>query len=160
MTNLQWIARSCAQGMSIELMNICKQSITFAAATTGAVAAKELFTVQGEVMMSVVGVVPTAGDLTGAGSIQLGVAGATDAFLGATVGTALDAGEIFGVHTTPPTSFVVTDALPAWIYSNELDAGYEITTDTITAGVIDFYCRWYPLTEGSTVVPAGSNVTL
>lgn len=158
MTNLNWIAKSCSQGISVELMNICKQSITFAAATTGAIAAKELFTVQGEVMMSVIGVVTT--DLTGTGSIQLGIAGATDAFLGATVGTALDTGEIFGVNTTPPTSFVTTDALPAWIYSNELDAGYEVSVGTITAGVIDFYCRWYPLTEGSTVVPAGSNASI
>jgi len=145
--------------MAIELMNICKQSITFAAGTTGAVAGKELFTVEGEVLASCIGIVVKA-DVTGTGSIQLGIAGATDTFLGSTVGTALDIGEIFGVHTTPPTSFVTTDALPAWVYLKDLDIGYEVTGNTLTAGTIDFYCRWYPLTEGSVVTPAGVNAAI
>jgi len=159
MVNYDWIGKSCASGKSLELMNITKKTVVFAAATTGAVAGKELFTVTGKVLASVVGVCVTT-DLTGTGSIQLGVAGATDAYLGSTVGTALDKGEIWGVHTTPPTSFVTTDALPAWLYIYDIDIGYEVTGNTITAGKIDFYCRWYPVTEGSTVEAAGVNAAL
>ena len=159
MTNYDWIGKSCGNGIALALMNIEMQNVTFAAATTGAVAAKELFTVTGTVLLNVVGVCHTA-DLTGTGSLQLGIAGATDKFIGATVGTAIDRGEIVGVHTTPPTSFVTTDALPAWVYLTNVDVGYEVTGNTLTAGQIDFYCRWYPVTDGSKVVAAGINAAI
>jgi hypothetical protein len=154
MTNLDWIGRSCANGIAIELMNKCKKSITFVAGTTGAIASKELFDVTGTVMATIIGVCTADVTMTGAGAtLSLGTSASVTAFIGATAGDAIDAGELVGVHTTPPTSIVVTDSIPQWIYCKDIDLGYAVATDTLSGGAIDFYCLWYPIVEGSTVVP-------
>ena len=135
-------------------MNKCKKTITFAAATTGAVASKELFNVTGTVLATIIGVCTTNVDMTGAGAtLSLGTSASVTAFIGATAGDAIDVGEMVGVHTTPPTSIVMSDTIPQWIYCKDIDLGYAVGTDSLSAGVIDFYCLWYPIVEGSTVVP-------
>lgn len=138
-------------------MNTDTQAITFAAGTTGAVASKELFQVTGMVLATVFGVCTTS--LTGTGTIQVGAAGSTDAIIGAATGTSIDAGDVFVDETAiGETEEPVSEI--TWIVTNDADLGYEVVTNTLTAGVITFYCLWYPLEKDAMVVPSGSNISL
>ena len=157
MVSPNWIGRFCADGKDLGPI-VVEKVVDFVAATTGAVASKELFTVTGLVNCTVIGVCETT-DVTGAGSIEVGIAGDTDIFIGTTVGTAIDAGEMM-LHTTPPTFIKVSDTVPQWIWSNGIDLGYEISAATLTAGRVRFYCLYYPLSTGARVESAGVNVTL
>ena len=159
--SLNWLGRSCANGIAIELMNKTKKSITFAAATTGAVASKELFKVNGHVLAAVIGVCTADVTMGGAGAtISLGSATSLTGMIGNTAGDAIDAGELFGLHTTPPTSMIVTDSVPQYLYLYNDDIGYTIGTDTLSGGTIDFYCLWYPIVEGSTITAQANNTVL
>lgn len=134
-----------------------RHTVTFAAATTGAVAAKELFTVTGEVMLCVIAKCNT--DLLGAGSLQLGTENDTDLLVAVTVGTTIDAGELWQ-DATPAAFELVTATMPQWILVSEEDIGYEVTVGTITAGVIEFTALWMPLSTDGNVVAAGVNAAL
>ena len=134
-----------------------EQSITFTALTTGAVAAKELFTVTGEVLACVVAVCDTL--LTGAGSIQLGTSDETDAMIAVTAGIDIDAGELW-MSATPATHVAESDTVPQYLWISDVDIGYEVTVGTITAGVITFVCFWKAVSTDGKVVAAGSNVAL
>lgn len=119
---------------------------TFAAATTGAVGAHTLFTVTGNCLVRVFGICDT--DLTGSGTIEVGVVGNTAALIAQTTGTALDDGEIW-VDATPG---VGVEGLPGtFIVNDGADIILTIASDTITAGVVDFYCLWRPLSSNAEV---------
>ena len=123
------------------------KAITYVGATTGAVGATTLFTVTGVVMVRIFGIVSGA-DLTGSGTLEVGISGNTAALIAQTTGTALDVGEIW-VDTGPAT----VEALPsAQIVKNDIIQ--TIGTDTITAGTITNYCLWYPISSDGNVVAA------
>lgn len=116
---------------------------TFAAATTGSVNAHTLFTVTGDNLVTVFGTCQT--DITGTGTGEVGVAGNTPALIAQTTGTAIDAGEIW-VDATPGTG---VEALPGVFIDNGLDIILTIGTGTFTAGKINFYCLYRPLSSGA-----------
>lgn len=126
---------------------VTTKAITYAAATTGAVGATTLFTVTGVVAVRIFGVVSGA-NLTGSGTLEVGIAGNTAALIAQTTGTDLDVGEIW-IDNGPAT----VEALPA---INILAAGTDIIqtigTNTITAGTITYYCLWSPISEDGNVV--------
>src|SRR4030042_6000141 len=127
---------------------------TFAAATTGATDEHVVFTVTGDVIAVVFGLVKT--DLVSGGSATLQLeTPSNDAVI-------IDATDVAGftspkvwVDTTPVEDI---GALPSsYILSSGADIQLEIKVDTITSGVIDFYCLWRPLSSDGNVsvtVPA------
>lgn len=125
------------------------KAITFAGATTGAVGATTLFNVTGTVAVRVFGVVSGA-DVTGSGTIEVGISGNTASLIAQTTGTALDVGEIW-IDNAPAT----VELLPAL---NILTAGTDIiqtiATDTLTAGTVTYYCLWVPISSDGNVASA------
>ena len=126
---------------------VASKAITYVAATTGAVGATTLFTVTGVVALRIFGKVSGA-DLTGSGTLEVGISGNTAALLAQTTGTALDIGE-FWIDNGPAT----IETLP----SQQLvgaDVIQTIGTNTITAGTITYYCLWNPISDDGNVVAA------
>jgi len=120
---------------------------TFVENLTGDQAAHTLFTVTGNVLVQVFGICDTS--LVGAGTFEVGVAGNTAGII-AQIADAedLDDGDIY-VDATPG---VGTEALPGkFIINDGADIILTIGTADITAGVVDFYCLWRPLSSGSSV---------
>jgi len=139
-----------------ERFRIATKEVTFLTATTGAVAAKELFTVTGTVIAAIFGVCDV--DLTGAGAtIECGVSTDTDLFILTTTGTTIDVGELFA-DATPAAAKLLSTLLYAII--KDVDIGYEVKTAAIDTGKITFYCLWVPVSTDGKVVPAGVNVAL
>jgi hypothetical protein len=124
------------------------KAITYAAATTGAVGATTLFTVTGTVGVRIFGVV-SGTDLTGSGTLEVGVTGATAGLIAQTTGTNLDVGEIW-VDNGP----AVVEGLPALSIISGKDIIQTIGTNTITAGTIIYYCLWFPISADGNVVAA------
>jgi len=125
------------------------KAITYVASTTGAVGATTLFTVTGVVAVRIFGIVSGA-DLTGTGTLEVGIAGNTAALIAQTTGTALDIGEIW-IDTGPAT----IELLPGLsILAAGTDIIQTIAGNTITAGTITYYCLWFPISTDGNVVAA------
>jgi hypothetical protein len=124
-------------------------TITFAAATTGAVASHALFTVTGVVDVTLFAVVGT--DVVGSGTIEVGTALSTAGLLAQVAGTALDANEIWH-DGTPDSSLELDSVLTKKIITQSI--AYKIATDTLTGGTIKFYLSWTPISSDGNVVLA------
>lgn len=122
------------------------KSITYVAGTTGATGATTLFDVTGLVAVRVFAVVSGV-DLTGSGTLEVGIAGNTASLLAQVAATALDLGEIW-TDNGPAT----VEALPALQLLNGTDIIQTIATDTVTAGTLNYVCMWFPLSSGASVV--------
>jgi len=120
---------------------------TFAELTTGTAAAHTLFTVTGNCLVTVFGVCDT--NLAGAGAtLEVGVAGNTPGLIAQTTGTDIDDGDIW-VDATPG---VGVEALPSMqIVNDGADIILTIGTAAVTAGKIDFYCLYRPLSDGAVI---------
>lgn len=122
---------------------------TFAAATTGAIGSHTLFTVTGNVLLCIFGVVDTTLDSAGAPTIETGVTGNTAVLIAQGTAKNYADGDIL-VDATDTR--VGAGAVPAMQVINDgLDVLFKITGATLTAGVIDFYCLWRPLSEDGNV---------
>lgn len=115
-------------------------TITYAAATTGAVGATTLFTVTGVIGVRVFAVCGV--NLTGSGTLEVGIAGNTAALIAQTTGTDIDAGEIW-IDNAPAT----VEALPAIQILNGTNIIQTIATNTITAGTLTYYAVWNPISS-------------
>lgn len=129
---------------------VSESTWTFETATTGAVGAHTLFTVTGNCLVNVFGICDT--DLTGAATIEVGVAGNTPGLIAQIAdATTLDDGEIW-VDATPA---VGVEALPGVKVLNDgADIILTVGSTAVTAGRVDFYCIWRPLSAGATVTVA------
>lgn len=126
---------------------------TFTDTTTGAVGAHTLFTVTGDVLVSVFGHCTT--DVTGSGTGEVGTANNTAGLIAQTTGTAIDANEWWQNGT--PTLKIGADVNPVKPIGTSTDIILTIGTDTFTAGVITFYCLFRPLSSDgniSVTIPA------
>ena len=122
---------------------------TFAAATTGAVAAHTLFTVTGNVLLTIFGVCDTTLTSGGAATIEVGVTGNTAALIAQGTATSLADGEVWVDGTL---TRVGVGAVPAMQVLNDgNDVILTIGTATLTAGAIDFYCLWRPLSSDAAI---------
>lgn len=129
---------------------VATKTITYAASTTGAIAASVLFTVTGNVVVRVFA--KCTSDLTsgGASTIEVGITGNTASLIALTTATGIDDGEIW-----LDTGAATVEALPTQnILVGGTDISQKITDFTITGGVLTFYCLWFPLDEDSSVVAA------
>lgn len=128
----------------------CSESTwTFAAATTGSVAAHTVFTVTGNVLATVFGVCDTTLDSGGAPTIEMGVTGNTAVLIPQSVAKSLADGEVWVDSTM---TRVGAGAIPAMQVINDgNDIILTIASATITAGVVDFYCLWRPLSDGASI---------
>ena len=120
---------------------------TFSALTTGAVGPHTLFTVTGNVLGNVWGVCSTL--VTGSGTAEVGTANNTTALIAQTTGTAIDANEVW--QNATPTLEVGAALGNAKPIVGGADIVLTIATDTLTAGVITFYCQWRPCNNTSNV---------
>lgn len=121
---------------------------TFVDTTTGATGSHTLFTVTGNVLVSVFGICDTG--LTGAGGeFEVGVTGNTAGLIAQIADLEdLDDGDIY-IDATPEVGVA---AVPStFILNDGLDILLKITTAAVSAGVVDFYCLWRPLSSGASV---------
>lgn len=120
---------------------------TFSELTTGATGAHTLFTVTGNVLLTVFGVCDT--NLVGAATIEVGTAGNTAQLLAQIANaTTLDDGDVYVDAATE----VGAGTIPSMQVINDgADVIMTIGAAAVTAGVVDFYCLWRPLSAGSSV---------
>lgn len=122
---------------------------TFAAATTGAVGSHTLFTVTGNVILTIFGVVDTTITSGGAPTVEVGVTGNTAVLIAQATAANLADGDIWVDATDTRVGAGVVPSMQ--IINDGLDVLLKITGATLTAGVIDFYCLWRPLSADGNV---------
>lgn len=113
-----------------------------------------IFTITGDVLLQVFGICDVA--LLGAtATIELGVSGNTAVLIAQATGTDLIADEIW--HDASPTTTIEqidVDGARMFIIAGGQDAIFTIGTADLTAGDIDFYALWRPLSSDGLVVAA------
>lgn len=152
-------------GVTALASNHIAVTATMTSATWNTAASHEVFTVTGAVRMWIwILCTDTLTDAADAADIQFGVAGATDAFIGATAaagkgGAAIAAGEIW-CDTSPAETYGNASSLILdKVIVGGLDVGYEITGAALTGGVLVFHCVWVPLdNDGNVVAGAGGSL--
>lgn len=140
--------RSIGAGLCFD----CTKTRTYTGASgLGATGATTLFTVTGQVIVKVVGFCTV--DITGAGTLEVGISGNTAGLLAQIAdATNLDAGESY-IDATPATLEAV-DLSSGFLISNGQDIIETIGSTALTGGTCIFACFWRPITSGSSVVPA------
>lgn len=121
------------------------KSITYIASTTGAVATTTLFTVTGTVACNVFAVCST--DLTGSGTLEVGTETSTATLCDQQAATAIDNHEIW--HNAV---IAVGGQVGASVHIINESIIQTIATNTVTAGVLTFYCLWTPMSTDGNVV--------
>jgi hypothetical protein len=123
---------------------------------TGAQGAYTIFTVTGDVTVkSVLGICDVALTSGGAATIELGVAGDTAAIIAQTTATDLILNEVWRDATPTTTLEPMTAGTElGYIVSAGQDIIFTIGGADLTAGDIDFYALWRPLSSDSNVVAA------
>lgn len=111
-----------------------------------------LFTVTGDVIMRVFGIVKTACASAGACTGSIGVSGNTQIFVPTTDMTTLAINEIW-VDATPTTTIEADSSSVNYINSNGQDVILTLSAQ-VDSGAITFYCQWRPLTASSKVEAA------
>ncbi len=110
-----------------------------------------IFTVTGDVLVSLYGVVKTT--LVGAASLWVGVSGADDAvFQTVNDATTLVVNEVWGADASVSLAEAITPRVHG--IGGGLDITGNVGTTNITAGVIDFYCFFRPLSDDGSVEAA------
>jgi len=121
-------------------------------ATDGAQGTKTLFTVVGTVLVRLCAICTK--NLAGAtGTISIGIAGATAAIIALTTATDIDANDIWH-DATPDASIESVSTLREYIITGSKNIIATIATADLTDGILQFYCFWEALADGSTVVAA------
>lgn len=123
------------------------KTITFVAGTTGAVGATTLFTVTGTVALNVYGFCTT--DLTGTGTLEIGTSSSTACLCDQQSATSIDNHEVW--HDA--VLAIGGQVAGHWHVVNQ-SVIQTIATNTVTGGVLTYYCNWVPLSQGATVVAA------
>ncbi|MCK9474257.1 hypothetical protein [Sulfurimonas sp.] len=127
-------------------------TIEFAALTTGSVATHEILTITGEVRLWLMPVCTT--NVAGNGTIELGIDSDTNLYVNTTNAADIDANEVW-IKAAPDDvggnySTLVLDK----VVVGGSDVGYEIKTDTLESGVIEFHYAWLPISADGNVVAA------
>ena len=121
------------------------KAITYSALTTGATGTTTLFTVTGTVACNVFAVCST--DLTGSGTLEVGTATSTATLCDQQAATAIDNHEIW--HNA---IIAVGGQVGGSAHIINEDVIQTIATNTVTAGVLTFYCLWTPISTDGNVV--------
>lgn len=122
----------------------------------GAQGTLTIFTVTGHVeVQGMFGICNSALTSGGAATIELGIVGDTAEFIAQATATELIADELW-YDATPTTTWELIDLFAAtrrWILTGQ-DAILTIATADLTAGDINFYALWRPLSVDGSVVAA------
>jgi hypothetical protein len=111
-----------------------------------------LFTVTGDVRVSVVAICKTNLASAAAANIELGISGNTGAMLASTLATDIDANEFWN-DTSPTGNIQASERIRAYDISNGADIALTLDAQ-VDSGAITFYCFWTPLSVGATVTAA------
>ena len=120
----------------------------------GAQGAFTIYTVTGDVEVRLYGLCQVLMNSAGAATIELGIAGNTDALVAQTTATDLDQYETWqdaGPEANPGA--VPLDAR-GFVIANGANVILTVATADLTAGDIDFVCRWWPISVNGAVVAA------
>jgi len=146
---------------------IAKKTITFAGATTnawgddaGALDGAAIFTVTGLVLAKVIATCTTS--LTGdSATIEVGITGDTAIFMPTETATQIDADQIWlndagnAAYAIVGEESAAADNLPEYMmYGNDIIL--TVKTANVTAGVLDFYCIWNPISSDANVADSGN----
>ena len=121
------------------------KTITYVAGTTGAIGTTTLFTVTGTVALNVFGMCTS--DLTGTGTIEIGVAGSTACLANQQTATSIDLNEVW--HDAVLAIGGQVTGHEHVVNQNVIQT---IAGNTVTGGTITFYCLWIPLSDDGNVV--------
>lgn len=111
-----------------------------------------LFTVTGDVVVKVFGICKTT--LEGAlATVEVGLSGNTAVLIAQTTGTDIDVNEIWH-DATPDATIELETVADEYIVSNGQDIIQTVGTANVTAGKIEYYCLWRPLSADGNVVAA------
>lgn len=125
------------------------KSLTFSN-DTGAL---NIFTVTGDVEIEITAVCKTNVASAAAANVELGVASDTDAIIGSTLSTDLDADEIW--NDASPNSDIEPTSLAKRQYTIVGGADVILTLSAqVDSGVIAFYASWKPLSNDGNVTAA------
>jgi hypothetical protein len=138
---------------------LSRKRITFAGGTANAIGDHDgtsdpftIFNVTGDVVVIMIAVVRT--DLVGAGSLEVGVPGSPGEIMNKIADvTVLDENEVWFGDTSPNLA-KSRDSFRKSVVGGGLDIIGTVADANITAGVIDFYCYWSPLSADGMVSPA------
>lgn len=135
----------------------CSPSVFVGGANThgdhdGSGASLKLFTVTGEVMVRIFGIVKV--DLAGASAqISVGTTLSVANLIALTTGTDLKVGELWH-DATPDNDVELATVAPDKIIVNGADIYEKTVTASLTGGQIEYVCLWRPLSAGASVVSA------
>lgn len=119
----------------------------------GAQGALTLFTVTGTVFIQVFGVCQA--DITGAlATLEVGIAGNTAGLIALTVGTTIDQYQLWKDATPLANLAALNLVTRSTVITNSANVIQTIATANVTAGIIDYYCIWSPLSSSGNVVAA------
>ncbi len=122
------------------------------AAGSGAIGTVDLFTVTGTVLMKLFGICTT--NMAGAtATIEVGVAANTAGLIAQSTATDLIAGEVW-LDATPTTKIEAYSNATQFIVGNSPTVILTVATANLTAGVIEFYCIYQPISASAQVVAA------
>jgi hypothetical protein len=144
-----------------------KKTITFAGGTTnawgddgGTLDGGAIFTVTGLVKVRVLAACTT--NLTGdSATIEVGITGATAIFMPTETATQIDAGQVWLNNAGNATYAIIgeedaaADNLPLYLLNGN-DIILTVKTANVTAGVLDFYALWEPISDNGEI-SASSN---
>jgi len=140
-----------------------KRTITFAGGTEnawgddgGTLDGAAIFTVTGLCLVKLVASCSTS--LTGASAtIEVGITGDTAIFMPTETATQIDSGQIWLNDAANATYAIVgeenaaADNLPEYMLNGN-DIILTVKTANVTAGVLDFYCIWNPISSDASIV--------
>lgn len=130
---------------------LTKSTWTFVNTTTGATGAHTLFTVTGDVIVTVFGCCTT--NIGGAGTVEVGVTSNTAGIIAQVAdATTIDANMSLVSNSAPATAAPLDlSGSGSFIINNGQDIKLTIGTTALTSGVINWYCLWRPLSSDGDV---------
>lgn len=121
---------------------------------TGATGAYTIFTVTGDVYVQVFGVCQVTLTSGGVPTIELGITGNTAALIAQTPGLDLDQYMTWQDAVPEANPGAVPLDARGFVIANGADIILTIGTAALTAGDVDFVCRWWPISTNGSVVAA------
>ncbi len=167
----QWIAYKCFdaasggayQGSSLSggaqqlprITKFTKADVTAATAWTTGNSPITIFTVTGDVLVKCWGVVTTILTSTGGtGTLSLGTPDAVTALIGTTSvnGTILHTVKYIWASTAGAATIYALPGTDSWYAVSGTNIVLTVATNSMTAGGMNIYCQWIPISAGASVV--------
>ena len=145
----KWITRD-SLGVSVGIFRAAIGNWNFTD-DTGAAAAYTLVRATGDVYIQQIYGACTV-DLAGAGTVAVGIAGNTAALIASTTGTDINQYTLWQDATPEVNPGLIILLARSWLLMNGEDIILTIGGAGLTAGDIDFYCNYIPLSPDGALV--------